>query len=216
MTRTRVLIVDDHPILCAGIQSLLSTCEDIEVVGEAQNGEQALARVEELRPDVVIMDIAMPKMNGIEAARLIHRKFPDTRVLTLTQHEEQQYVLPLLKAGVSGIVLKRALVADLINALRTVIQGETFLYPSLATAMVEAINHQDTSAGSGRGSLTMREKEILERIVVGETTPEIASALNLSIKTVEFHRANLMTKMGARNVADLVREALRHGIVENG
>ncbi len=216
MTRTRVLIVDDHPILCAGIQSLLSTCEDIEVVGEAQNGEQALARVEELRPDVVIMDIAMPKMNGIEAARLIHRKFPDTRVLILTQHEEQQYVLPLLKAGVSGIVLKRALVADLINALRTVIQGETFLYPSLATAMVEAINHQDTPAGSGRGSLTLREKEILERIVVGETTPEIAAALNLSIKTVEFHRANLMTKMGARNVADLVREALRHGIVENG
>lgn len=215
MTRTRALIVDDHPILCAGIQSLLSSCEDIEVVGEAQNGEQALARVEELRPDVVIMDIAMPKMNGIEAARLIHRKYPDTRVLILTQHEEQQYVLPLLKAGVSGIVLKRALVADLINALRMVIRGETFLYPSLATAMVDAINQQDSSSAAGHSSLTLREKEILERIVVGETTPEIAAALNLSVKTVEFHRANLMTKMGARNVADLVREALRHGIVEN-
>ncbi len=213
ISKTRVLVVDDHPILCEGIRSLVSSCDDIQVVGQAPDGQAAVESVAELRPDVVIMDIAMPRMNGIEATRLIRTRYPETRVLILTQHEDQQYVLPLLKAGASGIVLKRALVSDLIHALRTVARGGTFLYPSLAGMVVDEINRRDSDCAVVPRPLTAREKEILDHIVQGETSSEIALALSLSVKTVEFHRANLMNKMGVHRVVDLVREAMRHGLV---
>ncbi|MBI5303710.1 MAG: response regulator transcription factor [Chloroflexi bacterium] len=213
MSKIRVLMADDHAILREGLRALLSYYNDIEVVGEAEDGAQAIARVNELSPDVVLMDIAMPGMNGVEATRIIRQRHPETRVLVLTQHEDRQYVLPLLQAGASGYVSKRALGNDLIGALRVVARGETFLYPSAATAVVEELRHQEGN-GSVTESITPRELEILQHIVLGETNSQIASALSISVKTVEWHRANLMSKLGAHTVADLVRYALEHGLTE--
>ncbi len=216
MTKIRLLLVDDHPMVSEGLRVLLSSCDDMEVIGEARDGSQALDRVGELRPDIVIMDVAMPTMNGIEATGLIRQRYPDTRVLILTQHEERQYILPLIQSGASGIVLKKGLVADLVKAIRVVAQGETFIYPEVATIIVEEIKARPQLSPRGRSSLTPREQEILERIVMGETNAEIAVALFVSIKTVQFHRANLMEKLQVHTVADLVRDALRYGLVEMG
>ncbi len=216
MSRTRVLIVDDHPVVCEGIRSLLAGCDDVQVIGQAEDGQQALACVEELLPDVVIMDIAMPRMNGIDATRLIRSAHPEIRILILTQFEDPQYVLPLLKSGANGIIIKRAVVSDLINAVHAVARGETFLYPAVATAIVDEITHQASATPSIPKPLSVRELQILEHVVMGESSAQIATALCLSTRTVEFHRANLMRKMGVHNVVDLVREALRHGLVAQG
>lgn len=210
MAKTRVLLVDDHAILREGLRALLSYYDDIEVVGEAQDGAESLVRVRELQPDVVLMDIAMPGMNGLEATRLIRDQHPQTRVLILTQHEDPQYVLPLLEAGASGFVTKRALGNDLITAVRVVARGETFLYPTAATAVVDEIRRRREDAAVSPESLTPRELEILNHIVAGETNAQTAAALSISVKTVEWHRANLMSKLDVHSVADLVRYALEH------
>ncbi len=214
MSKIRVLLTDDHAILREGLRALLSYHDDVEVVGEAQNGEEALASVQELQPDIVLMDIAMPRMNGLEATRRIRQKYPHTRVLILTQHEDRQYVLPLLQAGASGYILKRAVGTDLIAALRAVSRGETFLYPAVAAAVVEQMRHPNEGGMPRPESLTSREREILQHIVWGKTNSQIAAALSLSVKTVEWHRANLMSKLGVHSVADLVRLALQSGLVE--
>jgi two-component system response regulator NreC len=206
MSKIRVLLTDDHAILNAGLRALLSCYDDVEVVGEAQDGAEALKRVEELHPDVVLMDIAMPGMNGIEATRRIRDQYPETRVLVLTQHGEGQYVLALMDAGASGYVLKRALGSDLIVALRAVANGETFLHPLVSAAVLNRLQTPDQS-------LTPRETEILEHIVRGETNPQVARALSLSVKTVDWHRNNLMNKLDVHNAAELVRVALQHGLV---
>lgn len=203
MSKMRVLLADDHAILIEGLRAYLSYYDDVEVVGEAHDGAEALASVAELQPDIVLMDIAMPGINGITATRLIREQYPQTRVLVLTQHEEKQYVLALLKAGASGYILKRALGSDLINALRTVARGGTFLYPTVATLLVEEMKHPTVS-------LTPREAEVLQHIVRGETSSQIADSLSLSVKTVEWHRSNLMSKLNVHGVADLVRYALEH------
>ena len=205
MSKMRVLLADDHAILIEGLRAYLSYYDDVEVVGEAHDGAEALASVAELQPDIVLMDIAMPGINGITATRLIREQYPQTRVLVLTQHEEKQYVLALLKAGASGYILKRALGSDLINALRTVARGGTFLYPTVATLLVEEMKHPTVS-------LTPREAEVLQHIVRGETSSQIADSLSLSVKTVEWHRSNLMSKLNVHGVADLVRYALEHGL----
>jgi two-component system, NarL family, response regulator NreC len=215
VSRIRVLIVDDHPILSEGLRSLLSAQEDMEVVGLAQNGEQGITCVSELHPDVVVMDIAMPGMNGIQATQVIRERYPETRVLILTQREDGQYVIPLLRMGASGIVLKRALVSDLVAALRAVAQGESFLYPTVASAVVEKIKERAELPRGTITALTPRERQVLERIIMGEKNAEIASVLSVSVKTVEFHRANLMSKFGVHCVVDLVREALRQHIVDD-
>jgi len=209
--------VDDHAILREGLRAMLGYYDDIEVVGEAQDGAQALSQVDELRPDIVLMDIAMPGMNGLEATRAIRERFPDTRVLILTQHEDPQYVLPLMQAGASGFVSKRALGADLINAIRVVAQGEIFLYPTAATTIVQEMRRLRDSATTTPESLTPREVEILTHIVEGKTNAQIAVDLSISVKTVEWHRANLMSKLDVHSVADLVRYALEHELMaKNG
>ncbi len=215
MSKIRVLIVDDHAILREGLRALLSYYDDVEVVGEAQDGAESLVRVAELLPDIVLMDIAMPGMNGLEATRLIRNQYPQTRVLILTQHEDPQYVVPLLQAGASGFVTKRALGTDLITALRVVAQGETFLYPTAATTVVEEIRRRkEEEAATSPESLTPRELEILKHIVAGQTNSQIAAVLSISVKTVEWHRTNLMSKLGVHSVADLVRYALEHELTE--
>lgn len=212
MSKIKVLMVDDHAILREGLRAMLGYYNEIEVVGEAADGTSALAQIESLAPDIVLMDIAMPGMNGLEATRCIREKYPQTRVLVLTQHEDKQYVLPLLQAGASGFVPKRALGSDLISAIRVVARGETFLYPSAATAVVEEIRHPGNGDSTNPDSITPRELEILKHIVAGRTNSQIAAALSISIKTVEWHRSNLMSKLDAHSVADVVRYALEHGL----
>ena len=214
MSKIRVLMVDDHAILREGLRALLNYYDDVEIVGEAQDGNEALVQVDALAPDVVLMDIAMPGMNGLEATRRIREKYPQTRVLVLTQHEDRQYVVPLLQAGASGFLTKRALATELINALRIVARGETYLQPSAATTLVEEIRHATGGMDNLPESITPRELEILRHIVAGETNAQMANALSISVKTVEWHRANLMSKLDAHTVADLVRYAIEHGLTE--
>lgn len=214
MSKIRIMLVDDHAILREGVKALLQYYSDMEVVGEAQDGAEALDHIEALHPDVVIMDIAMPVMGGIEATQLIHQQFPGVYVLVLTQYDDWRYIQHLLQAGASGYVTKHALGTDLIEALRTVSRGETFLQSKVASTVAEQIRHQATSDGESVESLTPREREVLKFITLGKTNLQIATILSLSVKTVEWHRTNLMRKLGIHNVADLVRYALQHGVVE--
>ncbi len=208
----RLLLVDDHAILRDGLRALLSYYPDVEVVGEAEDGQQAIEAVERLSPDIVLMDIAMPGMNGLEATRRIRQSHPQTQIVVLTQYDDQQYVLPFVRAGVAGYVIKRALGSDLINAVRTVAKGESFLYPTVARAVLDELRQPAVSETEQVGGLTPREREILQRVAAGDTSRQIASALNLSVKTVEWHRGNLMNKLGLRSIAELVRYAIEHGL----
>ncbi len=213
MSKIRVLLVDDHTILREGLRALLSYYEDVQVVGEAQNGAEAVAMVAELHPDVVMMDIAMPGINGIEATRQIRQEWPDTKVLVLSQHEDWLYVLPVLEAGASGYLLKQVLSTEVISALRTVAEGGTYLDPAVASMVAGEIQRHAGVSTLLPNPLTPRERGILSLIVVGRTNAEIAAELVLSVKTVEWHRNNLMSKLGVHSAVELVRHALRHGLV---
>jgi DNA-binding NarL/FixJ family response regulator len=214
MPKIRVLLVDDHTIVREGLRALLTYYEDIDVVGEAQDGESAIARVGELQPDIAVMDIVMPKVNGLEATRQIRLQYPHTRVIILTQHEDRQFVLALIQAGASGYVLKSALGTDLVNALRTVSKGGTSLDPSIASTVVSKIRRQDQSGSISPAVLTSREREILAHIAQGKTNSQIGAILNLSLNTIIWHRGNLMSKLRVHKATDLVRYALENGLVD--
>jgi DNA-binding NarL/FixJ family response regulator len=214
MAKIKVLVVDDHTIVRDGICALLALAGDIEVVAEAANGSEALKIVKELKPDVVLMDIAMPIMDGLEAARRIHREFPGTRVLVLTQYDDKEYVFPVLEAGASGIISKGSLSSELTLGIRSVSRGDSYLSPSVARLLVE-----DYQRGGGRvvhdpyERLTDREREVFKLVAEGHTTQQIATMLVISPKTVEGHKTNLMAKLGIRNRTELVKYALRKGII---
>jgi DNA-binding NarL/FixJ family response regulator len=212
--KIRVLLVDDHAIVREGLRALLSFHNDIDVVGEARDGDEAIILAGELAPDVVLMDIAMPRTDGLTATRAIRRRYPKTQVLILTQHEDRQYVLALLQAGAAGYVLKRALGTDLINGLRAVARGAAFLDPSVAAIVVDQMRGQGELGTPLAESLTPREREVVAMIARGQTSIQIAQALSLSVKTVEWHRSNVMSKLGVHSVADLVRYAMRNGLVD--
>ncbi|MBN2555194.1 MAG: response regulator transcription factor [Anaerolineales bacterium] len=214
MSKIRLLLVDDHAILREGLRAMLNYYEDVEIVGEAEDGEMALEQVQDLAPDVVLMDIAMPGMSGLEATRIIRELYPETHVLVLSQYEDKLYVLPLLKAGASGYVLKRALGEDLIQAVRVVARGENFLYPSVATMVLEQMRTQCQDPPDADLPLTPRELEILQKVAEGETSRKIAAVLGISVKTVEWHRGNIVRKLGVQSLAELVRYALEHGLTE--
>ncbi len=211
MDPIRILVVDDHAVLREGICALLVQHEDLSVVGEACNGEQALEQVDALKPDVILMDITMPGMDGLEATREIKARRPETRILVLTQHENKEYVLPLLQAGAAGYILKKAGGAELVNAIRAVFSEGAFLHPSAARAVVNQVSHpQDTR----RPHLTEREKQVLTMIAEGLTSREIANRLCLSEKTVVVHRNNIMEKLNLHNSVELARYAIREGLIK--
>jgi DNA-binding NarL/FixJ family response regulator len=215
MQKIRVLVVDDHTIVRDGICALLALVGDIEVVGEAVNGSEALKMVAQLQPDVVLMDIAMPIMGGLEATRRITREFPKTKVLVITQHDDKEYVFPVLESGASGLISKAAASSELASGIRSVNKGDSFLSPSVAKLLVE--NYQQTAGERNHqdpyNQLTEREREVLKLLAEGFSTQEMADMLVITRKTVEGHKTNLMTKLGIHNRIDLVKYALRRGII---
>jgi DNA-binding NarL/FixJ family response regulator len=211
--RIRVLIVDDHAILREGVRALLQLQPDLEVVGEAADGRAALAEVERLDPDVVLMDIAMPGLGGIEAALELKKLGRRARVLILSQYEDREYVRRLLKAGVAGYVLKKSAGAELANAIRAAHRGGLVLAPEVARAAMEE------GAGAGPGAadpyeaLTDREKQVLKLVAEGLSNKEVADVLGISVKTAMTHREHMMEKLGVHNRTELVRFAIRRGVI---
>lgn len=213
MTLIRVLVVDDHTILRDGIRSLLERQKDMLVVGEAANGLEALQQVEALAPDIVLMDVAMPIMDGLEATPRIKATRPATKVLILTQHDSREYISSLLKAGASGYVLKRAGGREVLAAIRQVNEQGAFLEPDVLQTLLEDYRETPSDDAGIETHLTAREREVLRLVVEGKNSKEIARLLGISPKTVSVHRTNVMSKLGVQNSAELVRYTLQHGLL---
>jgi len=209
----RVLVVDDHAILRDGIRSILESQEDIIVVGEANNGEEALTFVSNLLPDVVLMDISMPKTNGLEATRLIKERFPQVKVLILTQHDNREYIAPALAAGASGYVLKRSGRREMLNALRQVYEQGAFLTGNVTQEVLKEYSLNGQGKKEDEQHLTDRERQVLRLIVGGKSNKEIALDLGISPKTVSVHRTNLKLKLNVQNTVELIRYASNNPLV---
>lgn len=213
MTRTRILLVDDHAIVRAGLKLLLESQPDFSVVGEAAGGQEAIRAVKEMRPDLILMDVAMPGVNGLEATRRIKAEHPKVQILALTMHENEQYFFQMLHAGAAGYVIKGAPPEDLIEAIRSVTRGEAYLSPPLTRRLLDDYLGRVKEGLPADDPLTEREREVLRLIAEGLTSKEIADRLNISPHTVERHRANAMTKLDLHNRAELIRYAIRKGLI---
>lgn len=210
-----LLLADDHAVVRSGLRLLLESQPDMVIIGEAENGLDAINKTSVLKPDVVLMDIEMPDMNGIEATRRIKNTHPETAVLALTMYEDDQYFFEMLRAGASGYVPKRAAPDDLVSAIRAVSRGEVFLYPSLAGRLVQDyLQRNDVEEQEPVGELTPREQEVLKLIAEGLSNAEIAELLVISAKTVDRHRENIMRKLNLHSRVDLVKYALRKGLID--
>ncbi|HKW21063.1 MAG TPA: response regulator transcription factor [Ktedonobacterales bacterium] len=212
----RVLLADDHTILRAGLKMMLSVQPDIEIVGEASDGRQAIAEAQRVQPDVILMDITMPELNGIEATRQVKKLLPETRVLVLTMHENEEYLFQVLRAGASGYILKEAADTELISAIRSVYAGRFYLSPP-AQAMMVGDYMQRVRTGEEHDSysgLTEREREILKLVAEGYTNNQIGERLVISPKTVDTHRTHVMDKLNLHSRAELVKYAMRRGLLE--
>ena len=212
MSSTRLLIADDHGIVRAGIRLLLERQPDIEVVAEASDGVEAVEQALATRPTLAILDVSMPRMTGLQAAREIRAQLPDTRVLMLSMHDDEHYLFEALKAGASGYVLKREADQDLVGAVRAVGRGEAFLTNAAERSLIRA--WMDDGAQGPSVPLTPREEEVVKLIAEAHTNAQIAAILHLSEKTVESHRANVLRKLGMRDRVELVRYAIRRGLIE--
>ena len=213
--KIRLLLADDHAVVRSGLRMLLEAQPDLVIVAEAETGEEAVRRAVELSPDVVLMDIEMPGMNGIEATRRIRAEAPATAVLALTMYEDDQYFFEMLRAGASGYVPKRAAPDELVSAIRAASRGEVFLYPSLAGRLVQDYLQRGPAGerDAAEDELTPREQEVLTLIAEGFSNNEIADRLVISAKTVDRHRENIMRKLNLHNRVDLVKYALRKGLI---
>lgn len=211
MKPIKVMVVDDHTIVRDGICALLALVKDIEVIGEASNGGEALKMVKSLEPDVVLMDIAMPDMGGLEATRQICTEFPEIKVIALTQHDDKEFVFPIIEAGASGFISKIAASSELAAGIRSVFQGNSYLSPSVAKILIE--DYQRKGSRDPYSQLTERERDVLRLAAEGHTTQEIADVLVISPKTVEGHKTGLMAKLGIHNRTELIKYALRKGII---
>ena len=214
---TRIVVADDHTLIRRGIVGLLNAQPDMEVVGEASNGREALDSAVRLSPDVVLMDIGMPGTDGLEATREIRKQVPAAQVLILTVHDREDYLFQALRAGASGYILKGADVQDLLTAVRSVKIGQIYLYPTVTKRLLADYIHR-AETGEDRASfdgLTEREREVLQLIAGGKTTPEIAQDLHLSPHTVQTHREHIMEKLNLHRKADLIKYAIRSGLVDS-
>ena len=209
----RVLIADDHTIVRSGLRLLLEAEPDLEVVAEAVDGDDALVLVESLHPDVVLMDIAMPGIDGLQATRVIKERWPQIQVLVLTMHRQEEYFFEMLKAGASGYLLKGAETNDLINAIRVVSRGEVWLYPALAQRLVKDYLSKATGERTPQSILSPREQEILTLLAEGYDNNAIAEKLVISPSTVHTHRSNIMNKLGLNTRHELVQYARQNGLI---
>lgn len=211
----RVLLAEDHSIVRDGIRLLLESEADFQVVAEATTGREAVARARECQPDLVILDVSMPELSGIEAARLIKAELPQTQILMLTMHESDEYFFRALEAGASGYVVKKATTQDLIVAARAVARGEAFLYPSVAKKLISdyVSRVQAGTTPSGYPRLSEREREILTLIAQGWSNQQIAEHLHITPSTVQTHRAHILEKLGLQTTADIVKYAVQHGLI---
>lgn len=209
----RIILADDHDVVRAGIRGILERQANIEVVGEASNGREALQMARELRPTIIVMDIAMPELNGLEATRQIVAAQVDVKVLILSMHSSRQFVSEVLKAGASGYLLKNNALRELPLAISAVASGKVYLSPGVAELVVEDyVRHVPATGKVAFSTLSGREREVLQLLAEGKTSKEIANALNVSVKTVESHRSQIMDKLGIRTVAELTKFAIREGL----
>ena len=210
----RILVADDHGVLRAGLRALLNSEPDFQVVGEAADGQTAARLAEELRPDVALLDLSMPGLDGIQVTRQLKQTLPETRTLILTVHEDEGLLREAIKAGASGYIVKRAVESELISAIRAICAGSLYVHPSLTRALLKEISPSLVPDENPSEPLTAREIEVLRLIAQGHTNRQVADVLHISVRTVESHRANLMSKLGLSSRAELVRYAMEHNLLE--
>jgi len=216
MSNFRILLADDHEMFREGLKTLVSAQPDMEVIGEAKNGRMAVALAQQLQPDIVVMDVSMPELNGLKATEKLKGLFPNLKILTLTRHTDDGYLQRLLKVGASGYVLKQSASSELIRAIRTVCKGNTYIDPELTKRVISSFVAGRPARGTPAGKeLSGREEEVLRFIAWGHSNKEIAARLSLSVKTVEAHKTNAMQKMGMRSRIDIVRYALLQGWLQD-
>ncbi len=216
MNKLRIFLADDHMVVREGLKTLINAQPDMEVVGEAENGREAVKGAVALAPDVVVMDISMPQMNGIEATERLRKDCPQIKIVALTINEDAGYLRQLLKAGASGYVLKRAVVQELVNAVRTCASGGSYIEPTLAGQLVSTYISRGSASGSkAQGELSDRETQVLRLVAWGCSNKEIGVQLNISVKTVETYKVRLMGKLNLRSRVDMVRYALRQGLLRD-
>jgi DNA-binding NarL/FixJ family response regulator len=211
MKRIRILVADDHAVVRQGFKMILDAQADMEIVGEAGNGREAVELAEQLHPDVVVMDVSMPELNGIEATRRLATSVPRARVVALSMHKDSVYVREILRAGARGYLLKDSGAADLVAAIRAVASGESYLSPAVSNAVLDDYRKHATNPID---LLTSREREVLQLLAEGKTNKEIAGVLNLSVYTVEAHRGRIMEKLNLHSIGELVLFAVRNGLIE--
>lgn len=210
----RVLIADDHTMVRESLVSVLQADGDVQVVAQAADGIEALEKALQTRPDIVVVDLSMPRLNGIEVVRRLREALPATRVLVLTMHQEDEYVLQAVRAGAAGYLVKDSAAAELLAAVRSVHAGHGYFGPQAAKALAEQLQHPERTLEDPYGRLTAREREVFHLLAEGLTTKEIARKLDISVKTAENHRGRVLDKLGTRNTAELVRYALRKGLLD--